>query len=152
LVALGFELANRIPGFLIPPIFCVAVLVFAFETGPISRPLRSSALKRLGAISYSVYLTHSVYLMAFSYAAEAIGGALGQADSAIENANGTVIIGGPWLLDMAAVLCVGIALLGSSLTYRFIEEPMRRYFNALSDRQGVQRSEAREAARHSAPN
>jgi peptidoglycan/LPS O-acetylase OafA/YrhL len=134
LVALGFEFANRLPGFLILPIFCTAVLVFAFETGPISRQLRAPALTGLGTISYSVYLTHSVYLMVFTSAAEATGRALGLADSAVENANGTLIIGGPWTLDLAAVLCVGVALLGSSLTYRFIEEPMRRYFNGLSDR------------------
>jgi peptidoglycan/LPS O-acetylase OafA/YrhL len=34
--------------------------------------------------------------------------------------------------DLAAVVCVAVALVGSTLTYRGIEEPARRLFNRLS--------------------
>jgi len=44
-----------------------------------------------------------------------------------------LVLGGPWVMDGAALLCVSAAIFGSALTYRYIEEPARLLSNRLSD-------------------
>jgi peptidoglycan/LPS O-acetylase OafA/YrhL len=133
LVAVVFDLGDQIPEVLIPVFFGVVVLVFAFEAGPVSALLRRPLCVGLGTISYSVYLTHSVYLMGLESALMALGHVLGMTASVSVGGDDVLVLGGPWAMDLAAILCVATALAGSALTYRFIEEPARRFFNALSN-------------------
>lgn len=137
LIALPFSYASALPGIAIPLIFGVAVLAFAFEAGPISALLRRPACTGLGTISYSVYLTHSLYLMALEAAVLWLGQHLGLPPTVQVNGNDLLALGGPWAMDVAALACVATALVGSTLTYRFIEEPARRFFNRLSGGRGA---------------
>jgi len=57
----------------------------------------------------------------------------GLAASVIKNGEDLLVFGGPWAMDAAVVLSVGAALFGSTLTYRYIEQPARLFFNSLSD-------------------
>jgi hypothetical protein len=133
LVIIGFGFTDYIPEVTVPVLFGFAVLIFAFEAGPITALLRRPLCTGLGTISYSVYLTHSLYLMGLERAVRALAHVLGQPASAPIDGHDLLVLGGPWAMDAAAVLCVAIALAGSTLTYRFIEDPARRFFNSLSD-------------------
>lgn len=54
-------------GFVYELVFMLAILVFAFEKGVLSGLLkRSGFLKRMGAYSYSIYMTHAFLLSVFN--------------------------------------------------------------------------------------
>jgi peptidoglycan/LPS O-acetylase OafA/YrhL len=133
IVAWVFGAADDFPAIVPSLAFFVAVLIFAFEAGPISRLLRHPAIIKLGTISYSVYLTHSVYLSTMEAVIRALARHFGLAASVIKNGEDLLVFGGPWAMDAAVVLSVGAALFGSTLTYRYIEQPARLFFNSLSD-------------------
>src|SRR5205085_12661306 len=49
--------------FMAPFVFAAAVLIFAAEGGLVSRVFHSRALKWLGTVSYSIYLTHFFFVL-----------------------------------------------------------------------------------------
>jgi peptidoglycan/LPS O-acetylase OafA/YrhL len=49
--------------FLAPFVFSVAVLIFAIEAGAVSRLFRIPFLRWLGKLSYSIYLTHYIFVL-----------------------------------------------------------------------------------------
>ncbi|MEI9933203.1 MAG: acyltransferase [Rhizomicrobium sp.] len=128
-VVLNVEaLSNLVPSL----VFALVVFIFAFETGALSALLRMRACVLLGTISYSIYLTHSLYLLALQTIIRGVAAHLGVAASAKIGGNDLLVLGGPWAMDGAALLCVAATLGGSFLTYRYIEEPARQFFNRLA--------------------
>jgi peptidoglycan/LPS O-acetylase OafA/YrhL len=95
--------STRLWDFAAVPVFVLLVYVFAFETGVFSRVL--SGLRWLGTISYSVYLNQLAVLIV------------------VETA-GHLVAAPRWLV--AAVYLVGL-LIWSAITYRWVEEPARRW-------------------------
>ncbi len=119
--------------YLAPPLFVLAVLVFAGEGGAISRLLITHPAAALGRWSYSIYMTHTLVLALLFSAVHA----------------GQILLHRLWLRDlpdgrtiidlgfrhyasalMLAYLAVVIAL--SALTWRLIERPGQRLFNRLA--------------------
>ncbi len=138
----------------VPPlIFAATVFILAFEAGPASRALTKRFFLRLGDASYSIYLTHSLYLLAMVDAVGWIASAMGREPSITIGDDDVLTLGGPWAMDAVALVTVVIAVIGSGLTYRFIEEPGRVFFNALSNREplGQALAKARDATRHPPP-
>jgi peptidoglycan/LPS O-acetylase OafA/YrhL len=133
LVVLEFGFGERFPAPYASPLFCAVVLIFAFESGPISALLRHRACTGLGTISYSVYLTHSLYLLGMETVVQALADHFGRPASVLVDGSDLLNLGGPWAMDVAGLVCVAVTIAGSTLTYRFIEEPARLFFNALSD-------------------
>ena len=127
---------SALPEYLPPLVFAATVFILAFEVGPVSRALTKRFFLRLGDASYSVYLTHSLYLLAMVAGVTWLAGALGQAPSIAMDGDDVLTLGGVWAMDAATLVCVVIAVIGSGLTYRFIEEPGRVFFNALSNGEG----------------
>jgi peptidoglycan/LPS O-acetylase OafA/YrhL len=117
----------------------LAVFILAFETGPISRLLLQRPFLLLGTISYSVYLTHSLYLELLNDALIGIGDMLHRSAVVTVHGEALVSIGGPWAMDAASLLALGATIVGSVLTYRYIEEPMRAMFNQLANRIAIPR-------------
>ncbi len=107
-------------GYMVVPIFAVAVLVFAREQGWLSRLLARQVFQELGKLSYSVYLLHPFVLVGI-FSLAAISGHLG------EDASGRAIIAmTPLLSDVVLVGYLVLVVLLSRLTYRFIELPGQR--------------------------
>jgi peptidoglycan/LPS O-acetylase OafA/YrhL len=48
-------------------LFCLVVLVFAFEKGIVSQLFKNTALLKLGQLSYSIYLTHLLMILSLIY-------------------------------------------------------------------------------------
>jgi peptidoglycan/LPS O-acetylase OafA/YrhL len=89
--------------YLAPPLFMIAVLVFANGTGFLAKLF--SKLKFLGTISYSIYLNHLTILLLVNY------------------------YGRVWDVNWYATLFASFALLflWSYITYRYIEWPCQRF-------------------------
>lgn len=120
---------NTPPKALMALLFCVAVLVFAFEAGSVSTLLGKRPFRRLGKLSYSIYLTHATLLVLSYIVLKALGNMAGitlQADLP-ETDSGVMkryIATGSLLLNNALLLgqLLGV-LMVSALTYRYIELP-----------------------------
>lgn len=94
--------------FLAPFLFFLITLCFAFEAGIISKCI--ARIKRLGTISYSIYLNHLIVLMIV--------------DTALNHTN---------LSKLAlAPIYIACVLAFSELTYRIIELPGKRLMNGLA--------------------
>ncbi len=127
-----FGFADQIDGLAQIPLFAAVVFIFAFETGAVSRFLKHPACVRLGTVSFSIYLTHSLYTLAAYLSVLAVGRHLGQTAMVIADGRELLVLGGPWVMDAVALACVAAVIAGAHLTYRFIEEPGRRMFNRLA--------------------
>ena len=121
---------------LAPILFAGVVLILAYDTGPVARLLHHPALQRLGTISYSVYLTHALYMIGFDAVIVAVAEHLDRPATAVAHGNELLVLGGPWVMDAAGLACVACVIAGSNLTYRWIEEPARAYFNRVSAPRG----------------
>lgn len=119
-----------------PLLFAAMVLIFAAQAGPLSRLLRHRILTFLGTISYSIYLIHYVLVLAIFGAGVALGSVLGftaVVERGIFNAQ-VLNMPSPWIGDLAALGFVGLTVAVASLTYRWIEDPGRRWFNRWSSK------------------
>lgn len=112
--------------------FSAVIFVFAGDRGRISAALQTFPLQFLGMISLSIYLVHFVIL-------SVLNGAIRAAQSAFKVTLMTdvnVINFGPaGLMDALAVAYLLVVIVVATLTFIFIEEPFRLYFNSVSRRQ-----------------
>ena len=137
LVALAITMAVFRYGDVMPPLskaaaFAVVVLILAFERGPLAWLLRRRPCLWLGTVSYSIYLTHAAYVTAFSMVLYAVGERLGLTVASQIGGEEVITVGGPWVEDALALALVAMVVASSGLTYRFVEDPARRWFNRVS--------------------
>lgn len=117
-------------------LFAALVLIFAGQSGPISRLLIRRPFLFLGEISYSIYLVHYVLVLAVFGAVAVLGATLGF-DGIVEQGRfkaQVVAMPGLWAGDAAAVLFVLLTVGVAALTYKLIETPGRLWFNQLARR------------------
>jgi peptidoglycan/LPS O-acetylase OafA/YrhL len=121
-----------------PFIFGFAVWVFAFEAGPISKLMRHRALLAVGAWSYSIYMIH-VFIITimekFGTLATRLSGAPGTVKVQyvpIGPPDYFIFFGSKWAMDVLVLFYILFVMSIAALTYRYIEQPGRRYFNRLA--------------------
>ncbi|MCQ0990306.1 acyltransferase family protein [Jiella marina] len=106
-----------------PFVFGFAVYVFAHEGGGISQVLKSRPIAFLGAISYSVYMTHAFVISRTENVATILGPHIPWSVFS-EAADGKRLLGAN---EGQALLAIGLIMAGtivfSALTYRFVERP-----------------------------
>ncbi len=130
--------ASSGPEILATPILALAVYVFAAERGYLSRLLATPPLQFLGAISYSVYLTHGLVITAFTAGGRTIGKLLGESfrtPSQLLYGEGDAMLvdfGRFWVNDLYALAFVATVIVLSAITYRFVELPGQRRFANLA--------------------
>ncbi|HUO53310.1 MAG TPA: acyltransferase [Rhodoblastus sp.] len=140
---------------LTPLLFAAMTLVYAHQQGPFSRFLLTPPLHAIGEWSYSIYLVHTFLLIHVlgrlaSFAAKHDWLGLHAAPGADGGAYlAGIFLQGPLAVVALVVAYIGLILAMSSLTFRFIEKPAHRYFNALAARREV--GDANIIARHLAP-
>jgi peptidoglycan/LPS O-acetylase OafA/YrhL len=123
-------------------VFGLLVLIFAHESGPFSALLRSAPLQRLGTYSYSIYLIHFPILTCLNSAIRVIQQITGvRLRESLRLPSGPVdminIGHSAFLNDVLALAYVTVVCLVSALTYRYVEDPARRYFNGIARRRAV---------------
>lgn len=133
---------------LAPLAFAAATMVFAREEGPFSRLMLTRPFLAIGEWSYSIYMVHAFLLVnILGRMASTAGkhGWLGLDPAA--SADGGVYLAeifnkGPLAAGTLIAVYVAAVLAFSSLTFRFIEKPARRWFNDLAARKAASRSGA----------
>lgn len=118
--------------YLATPLFALAVLVFANESGEVSRLLITAPAAALGRWSYSIYLVHTFVIASLFSALHVVELKLG-AQWLVHLPDGRAIIdmgsGLPNDMMMLAFALSTVAL--SAVTYRFIELPGQALFARL---------------------
>ena len=112
--------------------FAAVVLILAFERGLLSQLLKHPAFLRLGTISYSIYLTHIIYVDLVSSTLYELADRLGLPITSSVGGEDVITLGGPWAADAASLVLVAMVIASSHFTYKYVEDPARRLFNRLS--------------------
>jgi peptidoglycan/LPS O-acetylase OafA/YrhL len=120
--------------FIAPLVFAVAVYVFSFEAGVISRWLKMAWSQALGRWSYSIYMVHALIVAIIDLAAMALQRPVFGHDIRMTLANGSHVIGGlpPLALDLLLVVYLALIVFVARLTFNYVEEPCRRWFHGKS--------------------
>ena len=121
---------------LTPVLIAVAVYIFSFDAGPISRALQARPFQNLGLWSYSIYMVHGLVLFTLGLAVSVLERKLGiplwQDLPHATRTVRTVTNIDPWLLDAALLAFLAFVVWISSWTYQLIEAPAREAFNRLA--------------------
>jgi hypothetical protein len=115
-------------------IFSLAVLIFSYEKGWISRLLGMRPFVLMGLISYSLYMIHSLLLAIFSRAMTLAQAKLNhqlfflESDLIIGGSDRLILnFGNQWVMDLLAGLYILTLIMVSLFTYRFIEHRFRGF-------------------------
>lgn len=117
-----------------PFVFALTIFVFALELGALSRGLATAPFRRLGDLSYSVYMVHGWLIWAFGVALGPI------AEKAIHlrlarMIDDKLVFGSTvWVGDVLTLVYAAAVIVMSIATYNLIEKPGRDYFKALARR------------------
>jgi len=120
-----------------PYLFAVAVIVFAFEEGALSRYLKMRPFMLLGTLSYSIFMVHSFIIGRFNDVVGILEKTLHMTlFTTVKAAGGEVRMFGaePWQGDAACIMVLLIVIGVSYLTFRIVEAPSRKWFRSLADR------------------
>lgn len=122
-----------------PLLFAFVVYVFASEQGAVSTALRTKPFLALGRWSYSIYMVHAIYyLVLFRNGPRVLERFTGQPlmkKIIYEGETRDVLdAGGALATDAVAAIYLALVVLTAWITYRLVEDPSRRWFNALSDK------------------
>lgn len=105
------------------PLFVALTATLQYDRGAIAQFLATPTAQFLGRVSYSIYLTHMPILYVFKIVLKRVAHIASHAGS-----HGLMLdIGSPWLGDALFGAVIVVVLLTSWMTYRFVEEPGRRY-------------------------
>lgn len=123
---------------LAPPLFGLTVLIFALEAGPVSRLIATRPVQWLGTWSYSIYMVHWLLLGVLDKALRVVEKVSGEALFAEQIIDGrmqrALVFGSDFDKATFAVAYLEVVVLVAAFTWRFIENPGRRYFNGLARR------------------
>jgi peptidoglycan/LPS O-acetylase OafA/YrhL len=124
--------------FAAPLIFAAAVYIFSFEAGPVSRLLTWRPFQNLGRWSYSIYMVQALIVFVIGLAVSELQRRLGVTlwKNVFEDGTSIRMIVSDHiiLLDLLHVAYVLVVIAVAAVTYRWIEEPGRRYFQQASDK------------------
>jgi peptidoglycan/LPS O-acetylase OafA/YrhL len=146
--------------FFAPLVFAVVVLVFAFESGPVSRLMSNRGNDWLGRISYSLYMWQAFIIFNFvdrpvSIIEKMTGRVLTTTEgvsSALGNEAGKLIVlGGHFLPILVTLLFLGLLVAVASVSYYLIEKPGQQLFARLAGRQRRSGSPSQDGSRSRSP-
>jgi peptidoglycan/LPS O-acetylase OafA/YrhL len=112
---------------LLAPVFAWAILVFASDEGWISRILHKPFPQMLGKVSYSIYMTHYVLSFLIIKAVDTLTGATAKVGE--ERA----VVAQWWVCDALTLAFLALVIAVSCMTYRWIEQPGRKWFNQRAE-------------------
>jgi peptidoglycan/LPS O-acetylase OafA/YrhL len=114
--------------------FSLAILLFSFERGTVAKLLRVRPLLFLGKLSYSIYLVHFIVFSVIFAGARILQGRIGTPLIASDGVHERLAFGPAGLMDGLALAYLAAVILCACVTYHFVEEPGRKFFNRLSNR------------------
>ncbi len=131
LVVAFVALAGGTPAaFCAPVVFAVAVYIFAFESGAVSRAMGTRPFQWLGARSYSIYMVHAFVVVNLIgrpiQILEKLTGATWTSAPSAPDAPRMIDVGDDWAAAGLIAAYIAIVLATAALTYRLIEMPAQR--------------------------
>lgn len=123
--------------FAAPFLFAALVYVFAYEGGAVSRALKAKPFQLLGEWSYSIYMV-ALFVSMVSYKALAfistkVMGPMFKTVTVEGVEKRLLDFAPPGIMDGVAVVYLLGVCLAAYLTYRFVENPGRIFFNKIAD-------------------
>lgn len=113
--------------FLCPPVFVVTILVFASESGLISAALKHRSIVMVGALSYSIYMTHlfvqARLLNVIGFLGRHVWLPISKEAGGAQSISSQI----PLAADSTVILMIAIVIGVAYLTFKLIEEPFRRW-------------------------
>lgn len=105
------------------PVFVALTATLQFDRGAVAQVLTAPPTQLLGRVSYSIYLTHMPILYVFKILLKRVANNVSH-----PGPHGQMLdLGSPWLGDALFGGVIVAVIFTSWLTYRFIEEPGRRW-------------------------
>ncbi|MBD8706876.1 acyltransferase [Pseudomonas sp. CFBP 13711] len=102
-------------------VFCVTIVLFAFDGGALSRVLKHECFARLGRWSYSIYLTHLAVLFFVISAFMVVQKKTGFAAAPMLDDIRYLDTGHGWLNNLMVLLILAVVVTISSATYHYVE-------------------------------
>jgi peptidoglycan/LPS O-acetylase OafA/YrhL len=118
-------------GLIAPPLFAFAVALFAHEGGYVSRLMKTKPLLLLGALSYSIYMTHIFVQSRMMNAAKILDRSVAEG-ILTESSDGAAFSQAAAM--PAIIMMAGLTVLASYVTFRLVEAPGRDFFKRLAAR------------------
>ncbi|EAS49689.1 putative acyltransferase [Aurantimonas manganoxydans SI85-9A1] len=121
------ELGGSVLSVAAPLVFAFAIYVFGHEGGAVSRLLKAGPIDFLGAISYSVYMTHAFVISRAENVATVLGDRTGWPIFSAA-ADGKRLMGSTeWQSLTALAIILAGTIIMSAITWRLIERPGMAY-------------------------
>jgi len=121
-----------------PLIFAFVVFVFTHEKGFVSRIMLTAGVQKLGTWSYSIYMVHALVALVLMHGIRISEAWTGERLIPSEPVKGAVqdfvFYAGDYAMNLLALGYLAAVVTVAALTYRFVEQPGRRFFNGLADR------------------
>lgn len=102
-------------------VFCVTIVLFAFDGGALSRMLKHEFFARLGRLSYSIYLTHLAVLFFVISAFMVVQKKTGAEVAPMLGDIRYLDTGHVWLNNLMVLLILLVVVSISSATYHYVE-------------------------------
>ncbi len=121
-----------------PPLFFLAVLIFSFEGGLVSRLLRRAPFQFLGRLSYTIYITHALVILFFARVLKMLQGSnlvptLSMVRASDQGVQMTLtVIGSDIASDVAVTMVMAAVILLSCILFRYFENPCRIACNRIA--------------------
>jgi len=130
----GLENKSLLASFL----FCVVVVIFAFDGGAVSKLFKKNLFSFAGKISYSIYLTHASVLLCFVSVFMVAQKIFGLNLTPMVNGQRYIDTGNYLVNNFIVFLALLLVVCVSSFTYKYIEvkgqEAGKRLLNRMSVR------------------
>ncbi|MND24702.1 Acyltransferase family protein [compost metagenome] len=121
------------------PLFSVIILIFAFDSGALSRVLAGQPFSFLGKLSYSIYLTHAAILFCVVSVFMVAKKFLGIDVAPMIDGTRYLDTGNPLFNNLVALLVVAMVVLVSMFTYRYVEMTGQAVGQALANKSADKR-------------
>ena len=131
-----YAASNR-ASFAAPLVFSAVIIVFARESGVVSRVLRTAPFRFVGTISYSIYMVHLFILTYISSMVRTFESVVGiPLTTTIQNGDITIVALGaePWQGNIAHFLALVPVILVAFVSYKLVEVPARRWSRQITPR------------------
>lgn len=111
----------------VPPLFAIVILIFAQQSGMVSRLLVLRPFEFLGKISYSIYMVH-LFIVFRTHNALELAERITHHDGLVTTIGERKFAGAtPLMGDVLSLAVLGVAIVAATLSYRFIEYPANQW-------------------------
>lgn len=115
-------------------LFCLTVFLFSFEAGVFSTLLKKHLFRRLGELSYSIYMVHAVILFIVISLAIVAQKMTGLYFTDVINDVRFITTGNVYLNNLIVVVILAVVIFISTFTHKYIEKAGQRVGKKLSSK------------------